>query len=164
MAKSPRKLAESLGVGKDTVYRAKKSLGINHSDVTDEEEASIINKAMETVELKAQAKSKMSKTSKDFVPNVRRIDQDDNSSVKAMLQDCKEHYVNNEGLIQRLEKEISMQDILMHGNTNGTLSPLPQLSMLEKFQKVNIALRNQIVQLEQELGRVAKQEDDNPFV
>ena len=164
MAQSQRKLAKSIGVGKTTIVKAKKTLGITNATLTDEEEEAVINEAMKTVELKESAKDKMTKISKDYVPNVRRIDTQDHSSVMDMLQDCKEQYVHNEGLIQRFQYEISNQDILMHGNANGTLSPLPQLNMLERFQKINIALRNQILQLEQEIGRVAKNDEkDNPF-
>ena len=164
MAESQRKLAKRLGIDAITIRRAKKSLGIDSETLEGDDKQAVIDKVMETVKLKESAKDKMTKTSKDFVANVRRIDQQDKSSVLEMLQDCKEQYVHNEGLIQRFQFEIQQQDILMHGNGNGTLSPLPQLSMLEKFQKINIALRNQILQLEQEVGRVAKpHEEDNPF-
>ena len=95
---------------------------------------------------------------------MRRIDKQDESSVLDMLQDCKEQYVRNQELIQRLSYEIDQQDLLMHGNGNGTLSAVPQLGMMEKFQKINISLRNQIVSLEMELGRVAEpKKDDDPF-
>lgn len=163
MAISQRKLAKSVGVAKTTIVHAKKSLGFDNPVLTDEQGEAVVKEVMKTVELKESAKSKMGKVSKDYQPNVRRIDKQDQSSVSDMLQDCKEQYVHNEGLIQRFQYEISIQDILMHGNSNGTLSPLPQLTMLEKFQKINISLRNQILQLETELGRVAKQDKDNPF-
>lgn len=164
MAQSQRKLAKSLGVAKTTIVNAKKTLGITDSELSDEQALAVIDEASKAVELKESARQKMTKTSKEFKPNVRRIDKQDQSSVVEMLQDCKEQYVHNEGLIQRFQYEISIQDILMHGNGNGTLSPLPQLTMLEKFQKINISLRNQILSLEQELGRVAKPQDkDNPF-
>lgn len=164
MARSQRKLAQSLGVAQASVSDAKKSLGIEGKTMTDEEEKLVIDKLQDIVKLHKDAKEKSSRKSDDFVPNVRRIDQYENSSVADMLQDCKEQYVRNEGLIQRLTYEIDLQDILMHGNGNGTLSPLPQLPLLEKFQKVNIALRNQILALEQELGRLAEpRHEDNPF-
>lgn len=164
MAQSQRKLAKSLGVAKTTIVNAKKTLGITNSELTDEQAVAVIEEASKARDLQESARQKMTKTSKEFKPNVRRIDKQDQSSVAEMLQDCKEQYVHNEGLIQRFQYEISIQDILMHGNGNGTLSPLPQLTMLEKFQKINISLRNQIFNLEQELGRVAKPQDkDNPF-
>lgn len=164
MAISQRKLAKSLGVGKTTIAKAKRTLGITNSTLDGEDELAVINEAMKTVDLKESAKKKMAKSSSKFIPNVRRIDKHDQSSVEEMLQDCKEQYVRNEELIQRLQFEVSEQDNLMHGNTNGTLSSLPQLGTIEKFQKINIALRNQILQLEQEIGRVAKAQDkDNPF-
>lgn len=164
MATSQRKLAKSLGIDEGTIRNAKKSLGISKSALSSEEEQAVLQEAAKTAILQASAKQKMTKTSRGFVPNVRRIDKQDKSSVLEMLQDCKEQYVHNEELIQRFQYEIGEQDILMHGNSNGTLSPLPQLNMLERFQKINIALRNQIMQLEQEVGRVAKpHEEDDPF-
>ena len=150
MARSQRKLAKTVGVGKTTIAKAKKTLGIKNSKMSKAEEAAVIKEAKKTVDLKKSAKKKLAKTSADFVSTVRRIDNDDKSSVLALLQDCKERYVHNEELIQRFQYEISQQDSLMHGNGNGTLSCLPQLSALEKFQKINISLRNQIITLETE--------------
>lgn len=164
MAASQRKLAKSVGVAKTTIVNAKKSLGISSKTLSDEEEQAVIEKAMETVQLQQSLKSKMTKQSKGFVPNVRRIDQRAESSIIDMLQDCKEQYVRNEELIQRLQFEVSQQDILMHGNSNGTLSPLPQLKMIQDYQKINITLRNQIKEFENDIGRVAKpHEADDPF-
>ena len=163
MAQSQRKLAKSMGVGKDTVCRAKKSLGIKSKTLNDKEAELVKEVVKETAALKKSTAAKTSKTSENFKPNVRRIDVSDKSSVVDLLQDCKEQYVKNEGLIQRLQYEIDNQDILMHGNGNGTLSPLPQLGLLEKFQKVNISLRNQIMSLEEELGRYAEEHEDDPF-
>lgn len=164
MTTSQRKLAESAGVGKTTIVKAKKTLGITSETLSEAEAEAVLEEARKTADLQNAAKAKTQKQSGDFVASVRRIDKRDDSSVLDMLQDCKEQYVRNEELIQRLQYEISIQDILMHGNSNGTLSPLPQLGILEKFQKINISLRNQIVQLEGEVGRVAKpEEDDNPF-
>lgn len=164
MTTSQRKLAESAGVGKTTIVKAKETLGITDSTLSEVQAKAVLEEAKKTADLKKETKAKTQKTSGEFVASVRRIDKQEDSSVLDMLQDCKEQYVHNEELIQRLQYEISIQDILMHGNGNGTLSPLPQLGILEKFQKINIALRNQIVQLEGEVGRVAKpKEDDNPF-
>lgn len=164
MTQSQRKLAESVGVGRQTVTEAKKRLGIESKTLSEEETELVMEKVQETVNLKNEVKRKTQKKSGDFVPNVRRIDKSEDSSVLEMLQDCKEQYVRNEELIQRLHYEVDQQDILMHGNGNGTLSPLPQLNLLEKFQKVNIALRNQILALETEVGRHAEnRKDDDPF-
>lgn len=164
MATSQRKLAETAGVALGTIANAKKTLGITNKTLTKADEEAILEEVRKTAELQASMRRKSSAVSDDFTPNVRRIDKQDDSSVLEMLMDCKEQYVSNEGLIQRLQYEISIQEILMHGNSNGTLSPLPQLGILEKFQKINIQLRNQILQLEQELGRYAKtKQEDNPF-
>lgn len=164
MAISQEKLAESVGVKRTTVIRAKKSLGIDSRTLSDEEAELVKEKVEDTARLKAETAKKTSVTSNAFKPNVRRIDENDDSSVLDMLQDCKERYVSNERLIQRLQYEIDNQELLMHGNGNGTLSALPQLGLLEKFQKVNISLRNQILALETEVGRIAEpRKEDNPF-
>lgn len=164
MATSQRKLAESVGVDAKTIRNAKKTLGITSSSLDEEQQSAVLEEVQKTIRLKESVNQKMERTSEGFVPNVRRIDQKDDSSALQMLQDCKEQYVRNEGLIQRLQYEVGEQDILMHGNSNGTLSPLPQLGILEKFQKINIALRNQILQIEQVLGRHAElRQEDDPF-
>jgi len=164
MTISQRKLAKSMGISEKTIRDVKKTLGIESKTLSQDEMLKVLERITQTVDLKTDARKKLEKGSSSFTPDVRRIDQQDESSVLDMLQDCKEQYVHNEGLIKRFQYEISLQDITMHGNSNGTLSPLPQISMMEKFQKINISLRNQIVQLEQELGRVAKPEEgDNPF-
>lgn len=164
MGTSQRKLAKSLGVSKTTIVNAKKSLGIMDETLNEEQERMVIEEASKTVKLKESVREKTKVKSKDFKPNVRRIDKSDSSSVEDMLKDCKEQYVMNQGLIERLMYEIDNQEILMHGNSNGTLSGLPQLGILEKFQKVNITLRNQIVSLENELGRFAEEKkEDSPF-
>lgn len=164
MSQSQRKLAESLGVSKITIARAKESLGIETETISDVDAKRIEEYVSKTAQLQAETKRKTEATSIEYVPDVRRIDQSEDSSVLDMLQDCKEQYVSNEKLIKRLMYEIEQQELLMHGNGNGTLSAVPQLGMLEKFQKINITLRNQIVSLEEELGRVAEpKKEDDPF-
>ena len=164
MTKSQRKLAEENDVSLITIERAKQSLGIESETISEEDAERIKEAVSETAELKRQTKLRTDYTSNDYDPEVRRIDQSEDSSVLDMLQDCKEQYVSNEKLIKRLTYEIEQQTLLMHGNGNGTLSAVPQLGMLEKFQKINITLRNQIVSLEEELGRVAEpKKDDDPF-
>ena len=164
MAESQVKLAKEMGVGRTSVHRAKESLGIETETISEADAERIKEVVSDTAKLKRQTKLKTDYTSNEFVADVRRIDQSDESSVLDMLQDCKEQYVANEKLIKRLTYEIEQQTLLMHGNGNGTLSAVPQLGMMEKFQKINITLRNQIVSLEQELGRVAEpKKDDDPF-
>lgn len=153
-----------MDVSLGTIENAKKSLGIETETISEQDAERIKQAVSETADLKRQTKLRTNYTSNEYDPDVRRIDQSDDSSVLDMLQDCKEQYVANEKLIKRLSYEIEQQTLLMHGNGNGTLSAVPQLGMLEKFQKINITLRNQIVSLEQELGRVAEpKKDDDPF-
>ena len=164
MSISTRKLAETTGVSIGTIANAKKSLGIETETISEVDAERIAEYVSKTAKLQTQTKEKTSAVSNDYDPDVMRIDQSEDSSVLDMLQDCKEQYVSNEKLIKRLMHEIEQQDLLMHGNGNGTLSAVPQLGMLEKFQKINITLRNQIVSLESELGRVAEpKKDDDPF-
>ena len=164
MTQSLEKLAQTVGVDKKSVHRAKKSLGITNETLTNSDAEAIKDALQPTVELKRKTKAFDDVKSDEFVPEVRRIDQSDDSSVLDMLQDCKEQYVANEKLIKRLRYEIDHQQNLMHGNSNGTLSSLPQLGIMEKLQKVNISLRNQIMNLESELGRNAEpRKEDDPF-
>lgn len=164
MTQSLRKLAETAGVSRQTTLRAKQSLGIENETLTDEDAERILEEVESTGEFKKDSKKRKSIMSKSFKASVRRIDKNDDSSVLDMLQDCKEQYVQNQELIQRLQYEISKQDNLMIGNGNGTLSPSPQLGIMEKYQKINISLRNQIMALEEEIGRRAEpRKEDNPF-
>ncbi len=164
MTKSLRELAESAGVDHVTILNIIKRRGFDSKTLTDEQADIVYEDAKETAMLTKTTKEKASKSSKGFKPKLRRIDETDDSSVLAMLQDCKEQYVKNEGFIQRLQYEIDQQDSLMHGNGNGTLSALPQLTIMEKYLKINISLRNQIVALEEEVGRRAEpRKEDDPF-
>lgn len=164
MATSQRKLAESLGVSLGQVAKVKKSLGITSKTLSDDDVKKISKECEKTIELKKGTKKKIESVGKNFVADVRHIEKQDVSSVDDMLLDCKEQYVANQLLIKRLEFEINCMDSCMNGVSNGTLSGLPQFKSLEKFQKINIALRNQIVQLEEALGKVVKaKEDDDPF-
>lgn len=158
-------LARACGVSRQTILKAKKKLGItNFNQMSKDEYDALLKEVHKTVKTKKNVVEKTSQTDEDFVPATRRIDQASSSSVADMLQDCKERYVKNEELIQRLQFEIDRESNLITGNQTGSLSCLPQLSVMEKFQKVNINLRNQIVSLEKELGRMAKDETiDDPF-
>lgn len=159
-----KELAENAGVSVGTINNTKKSLKIVGKTMTKEEEELVLRESKKISQLQSEKNEKLKKTSKGFKPKVREIDKSEDSSISDVLQDCKEQYVKNEALIQRLQYEISEQDILMNGHKNGTLSLLPQLKALESFQKINISLRNQIISLEDMLGRTIKAEkDENPF-
>lgn len=159
-----RSIAASTGVDKQTVFNITKRLGIDHENMSDEEYAAVMKEALLTADYLNDSAKVKEKISKDFKPNVRRIDQSEDSSVVAMLQDCKEQYVANQELIGRLQYELKQQDTLFKGHRNGTFAVLPQVGMIERMSKVNISLRNQIMALEAEIGRNAKPEDeDNPF-
>lgn len=158
-----REIAKKADVALGTVTKAKKDLGITSKSLSKKEINLILKKCKNSSELQKEKEKKLEVKSNHFKAKVRRIDKSESSSAKELLQDCKERYVANEMIIQRLQWEIDNQEILMHGNSNGTLSGLPQLKGLETFQKINISLRNQIMQLETELGKVAGEEEENPF-
>lgn len=163
---SQNRLSKTLGVSPKFLRNIMKSLGITDLQLlSDKEYQALLDECKSASEVKESAKRKVKAAeSSAFEATVRRIDQSQQSSIPDILEDCKERYVKNEELIQRLQYEIDNQDALMHGNKNGTISCLPQLNTMEKFQKININLRFQIVQLEKELGRVAKDDNsDDPF-
>lgn len=163
---SQQRLCQALGTSAKSLGSYMEKLGISDfSKITEQQMDDLVGLVNETKMEKAEVKAKQEKAkSSGFKPKVRRIDKKSSSSVRDMLQDCKERYVANERIIQRLQFEIDQQDSLMHGLRNGTISCLPQLSTIEKFQKVNITLRSQIVTLEAELGVNAKDEsEDDPF-
>lgn len=165
--KSTRELAKELDVNKDTITKARKELGINGSPVTEEQEREVIENISTNTAIRKRNEETIKTLEENSVSReieVRRIDLSEDSSIKAMLQDCKERYVKNEIIIEKLQHEIDQQSVLVLSNANCTLSSFPQLTSIEKFQKLNISLRNQIVQLESELGRIVNVEENNdPF-
>lgn len=157
-----KELATQIGVSEQLISYIKKNLGITTKNLNEEQ--------IKSITAMASNSAKMIEENRDFenldfsmTPSVRRIDKNEGSSLIDMLQDCKEQYVKNEENIQRLQHEISMSDKLFRGNGNGTLQALPQLTMLEKFQKINISLRKQIYEFEAQLGRIAVNAEDDPF-
>lgn len=159
MAKTIRQIARSARVSIGTVQNIKNELGID--EITDENAELILQKAKQTTAYTDEAK-KFVNSKVAFEPNVRRIDQQDSSSIVDLLQDCKEHYVKNERLIQQMQHEIEEIGVSARANPNGTISLLPQVKSIEAFQKVNVTLRNQILDLEDRLGKTLGNET-NPF-
>lgn len=159
MAKTIRQIARSARVSIGTVQNIKNELGIE--EITDENAKLIEEKAKQTTAYTDEAK-KFVNAKADFEPNVRRIDQQESSSIVDLLQDCKEHYVRNERLIQQMQHEMDELGVSARANPNGTISLLPQVKSIEAFQKVNITLRNQIIDLEEKLGKTLGNET-NPF-
>lgn len=166
-SKSERELAKELEVSNITVHNVRKSMGLSGDTMTTEQEQEVIENIASNVAIRKRNEE----TIKTLEENsgvreiqVRRIDLSNDSSIVDMLQDCKERYVKNEIIIEKLQHEIDQQSVLVLSNANCTLSSFPQLTSIEKFQKLNISLRNQIVQLESELGRLVNVEENNdPF-
>lgn len=163
MAITVEKLAGSLGVTPGTISKAKKKLGIEDKTLT-ESQADAISNYLQGTSLKRANAFEQMQTSGDFVPNVREIDKQDDSSMLAFLQDCKEQYVSNQRMIQRLQFEIESQSSMIVMNGNRTVSVSPHFKPIEALQKINIQLRNQIISIEDALGRDPKADrEDDPF-
>lgn len=154
--KSQREIASLTGASLGTVN------AISKKGLSEEE---VIAESKKVAEKMDGVKHRFNKvdSKKEFKPSVRRIDKADDSSIRAMLQDCKERYVKNEEIIQRLDYEIANQDSLVGGTKEGNFQIAPQMNAMERFQKVNIALRNQIMQMESALGMTAEAQDEDPF-
>lgn len=159
-----RELAEKAGVSKTTIGRIKKQLNITNKALSKKDVAAILKEAKKTSMFMKQAKQLAEKEIKPLKFKVRRIDQNDASSLLDLLQDCKERYVENEFLIKRLSNEINQMDKLYTGNKNGTVQTIPQLAILDKYQNTNYRLRNQIADLEEKLGKITANVEDNPFI
>lgn len=157
-------IAEKAGITTRTLTTLRKALELpDFKDMNTVQQEYLLAKAIESKTYRSiNEYLKKTDTSKiNF--DVRRIDQKDTSSLIDLLQDCKERYVANEKLIKRLQYELDNTDNFLKGSGNGTLQIVPQLSAMEKYQKLNISLRNQIKHFEDELGRVKYEEEDNPF-
>ena len=98
MTKSQRKLAEESDVSQMTIERAKKSLGIETETISEEDAERIKQAVSETADLKRQTKLRTNYTSNEYDPDVRRIDQSDDSSVLDMLHAAGSAKIN--GLFQ----------------------------------------------------------------
>lgn len=166
-SKSEREIAKELGVSNISVHNVRKSMGLKGDTMTPEQEQEVVDNLSSNVAIRKRNEETIKTLEENSVSHeieVRRIDLSNDSSIVAMLQDCKERYVKNEIIIEKLQHEIDQQSVLVLSNANCTLSSFPQLNSIEKFQKLNIALRNQIVQLESELGRIVNVEENNdPF-
>lgn len=159
------KLSEELGVNRRTIRNHAKKLGKDVGKLTEAETKEIkdkVNKSKEIVNTNLGKIDELKEKSTKFKSQVRRIDKYDYSSILDILQDAKERYVANENIIQRLQFEIDNFDVLLVGQTNGATTAIPQLPAIEKFIKLNIALRNQILEIEEKLGRNAETNSD-PF-
>lgn len=156
MRKSDRSLAKDLGVDHKTVGKARKRAKTD--DVGEIMEAVAVNQRVKV--RNADTADMLAKMS--FRGSVRRIDKSNTSSLRDVLQDCKERYVKNEEIIQRLQFEVDQQDAYTIDNGNGSMSTIPALNGIERFVKLNISLRNQIIALEQALD-VNEADEEDPF-
>lgn len=164
MAKGTRTLAKELGVTRDQVKHIKKEVQNDGKPMS----ASTVKVAKEKIKRNNAIKEKNASTveklsSMKVRSKVRRIDKQDTSSLQALLSDAKERYVANQKIIEQLQAEVDNIDSTIVDNANGSLSSLPQFTTIERFVKLNINLRNQIVQLEEALEITSDEEEDNPF-
>lgn len=154
MAKSQREIAELTGASRRSV-RLKQKEGLT--------EETVIKKCKEIGDKKKAKKLTVESMDEEYVPDVRKINEQTGSSIESMLLDCKEQYVTNQGVIKRLEHELSFMGTMTSVSHTGSYQVAPQLGMIEKYLKVNISLRNQIMVLEEKLGIEADEKEDNPF-
>lgn len=166
MPKGEAKLAKELGTSRETIKNLSKKKGNGTGELTAEVEEEIRNEVAINQKLKADNLDKvemLKQSNAKFKPKVRRIDKQAYSSMHDVLKDAKDRYVANEEIIQKLQNEINNQDVMMNGNINGTVSIIPQLTSIERFIKLNIALRNQIIEIEAKIGIDGKESEDDPF-
>lgn len=161
-ATSVRSVAETLGVGRETVYKKRKSMGITGEST--EAEAEMVAEQIGTTErIRRRNKDVVEGlTSKTYRSKVRRIDKKNASVTRELLQDAKERYVANERIIERLQFEVDQQEIYTVDNANGSMSTIPQLQTMQNYIKLNITLRTQILALEQAL-EISAEEESDPF-
>lgn len=159
-------VAKELGLSRERVSKLAKSRGMSNKELTDEDVKELKSNAELNQFIKETNENnvkKLHEASEKFKPNVRRIDLINYSSIENVLQDAKDRYVKNEEIIQRLQNELDTLEVTMNSNVNGTVSTIPQLPMIEKYVKLNIALRSQILDIEDKLGRHGKADDNDPF-
>lgn len=152
-------MARLAGVDTKTITNIKRRLGIKGTSFTLEQQEAILKEAKASSDLTKEAKFLKVV---DVPVDTRKISDYKGSVVELMLEDAKNRYDKNEAVIARLDNELEQVGQLFRGNQNGTLQSMPQLTMTEKFQKLNIALRKQIAELEGILNVVGSNEDD-PF-
>lgn len=159
MRKSDRSLAKELGVGHEAVGNARKRYGSDNDDIV----AAAVLAKQKIQGRNADTAERLAKSAKkSFMSKVRRIDKSNASSIRDVLQDCKERYVKNEEIIQRLQWEVDQQDAYTIDNGNGSMSTIPALNAVERFIKLNISLRNQIIAIEQTL-EISEADEEDPF-
>lgn len=159
MRKSDRSLAKELGVGHEAVGNARKRYGSDNDDIV---AAAVLAKQKIQGRNADTAERLANSAKKSFMRKVRRIDKSNASSIRDVLQDCKERYVKNEEIIQRLQWEVDQQDAYTIDNGNGSMSTIPALNAVERFIKLNISLRNQIIAIEQTL-EISEADEEDPF-
>lgn len=159
MRKSDRSLAKELGVGHEAVGNARKRYGSDNDDIV---AAAVLAKQKIQGRNADTAERLANNAKKSFMSKVRRIDKSNASSIRDVLQDCKERYVKNEEIIQRLQWEVDQQDAYTIDNGNGSMSTIPALNAVERFIKLNISLRNQIIAIEQTL-EISEADEEDPF-
>lgn len=164
MAKGTRSLAKEIGATRDQVRKTKKELQKDGKPITEENAEIIKDKIKRNNKIKDKNAKIVSKMSKVTVKSkVRRIDKQDGSSLRALWQDAKERYVANEKIIETLQAEIDCMDSSIVDNATGSIGSIPQLATIEKFIKLNITLRKQIVEIEQAMEITGDEEEADPF-
>ena len=87
-----------------------------------------------------------------------------NNTYEIRLSNARNDYNFNQSLIKRFQDEIKQAQSLLKDAGNGGVGIISQVSQLEKYQKLNIALNKLISDLESDLDlRSVKDEEESVF-
>ncbi|MFV0551748.1 MAG: hypothetical protein ACK5L6_07495 [Anaerorhabdus sp.] len=165
-AKLLKELKEFANVNHNTVYAHCKKLGISVAKPT-KRDVKILKESLATVKKKKEKIKKDVEIAHNIVIDkttvVERISNSKAAALSQMYIDSKEEYDFNRFMINQLQQQIEGLNSLVVDNGNGTVSIDKCVVQLEKFVKLNIALRNQIVLLEEKLAIGPEKNDETPF-
>jgi hypothetical protein len=172
-------MSRELFVSRPTIYKKIAELGIEKKTEYPLDEYETIKKELMTLSSAAKKKKAdaagIEKTAtaaaaamatKEARQNVNAVSKDEKSTLSQRLQNAKQEYNYNRELIVSFQTETQIY-VREFGKTtiathNGVMAPIPSISNLEKYIKLNIALSKLISDLEGDLDLTAD-EGENPF-
>jgi hypothetical protein len=172
-------MSREISVSRPTIYKKIAELGIEKkTEYPIDEYEAIINslKGLSVVSKKKKADASgiektataaaAAMTTKEATKNVNAVSNDEKSTLSQRLQNAKQEYNYNRELIVSFQTEIKLY-IDEYGKTtaathNGAMAPIPAVSNLEKYVKLNAMLSKMISDLESDLDLAADPGDD-PF-
>ena len=159
-------LSRESGVSRETIYKHLRKLGIEKKTEYPPDEWETLKKSISWAA--ATAKSKKvdalnisaceigSRFENEAAgAGVNQLSADEKSTINTRLHNAKQEYNYNRMLTVGFQRETD-EYLAEHGKTtmlnhNGTLSPIPSISNLEKYVKLNITLSKLINDLESDL-------------